>query len=355
MQIYEIKDKKIWDDFVTAQSEHSFLHAFAWGEFNRSMDDKVWRLGVYDLAPTTAAPIASKDKLIAVALVIKVHARRGNFLFIPHGPVFDSNEKNSKFDILKLLTQEFKKVAKEEKVNFIRVSPILLDTEENIKIFKKLGYREAPIYMHAENTWVLPLDSDEENLLYGMRKNTRNLIRRAKKEEVSIISGNEYYLIDNFIKLYKETAKKHSFVPFSERYIDSEIKAFNQEENCEAKVYLAKYKGEYIAGAVVVFYGDSAFYHHGASSSKYSKIPASYLLQWQAIKDAKGAGKNFYNFWGIVKNENDKKNPWYGLTLFKKGFGGMRRDHMHAQDLPITPFYWLNYVVEKVRLWKRGV
>ena len=230
-----------------------------------------------------------------------------------------------------------------------------MDNKENRRIFKKLGYRQAPIYMHAENTWVLSLNKAEEDLLYGMRKNTRNLIRRAKKEGVNVVSGQEYHLIDTFIKLYKETAKKHSFVPFSQRYIDSEIKAFNQEENCEARVYLAKYKGEYIAGAVIIFYGNSAFYHHGASSSKYSKIPASYLLQWQAIKDAQKRNKKFYNFWGIAKNENDKNNPWYGLTLFKKGFGGIRRDYVHAQDLPMTPFYWLNYMIEKVRLWKRGV
>jgi lipid II:glycine glycyltransferase (peptidoglycan interpeptide bridge formation enzyme) len=189
----------------------------------------------------------------------------------------------------------------------------------------------------------------------GMRKNTRNLIRRAEKEDVEIISGDSCNLIDVFMKMYRETAKKHSFVPFSEKYIRGEINSFTADKHGYAKIYLAKYKEVYIAGAAIVFWGHSAYYHHGASAALYGKIPSSYLLQWQAIKDAKKAGKKFYNFWGIAKNENDKNNPWYGLTFFKKGFGGERTDYLRAQDLPLNKKYFVNFAIEKYRLWKRGV
>ena len=93
LTIYEIKEKQVWEDFVTSQAEHSFLHSWAWGEFNKSMGDKIWRLGVYD-----------ENQLIAVALLIKVHAKRGNFLFVPHGPVLDEDKQifNYQFLIFKL-------------------------------------------------------------------------------------------------------------------------------------------------------------------------------------------------------------------------------------------------------------
>jgi len=368
IKIKEITEKQIWEDFVTSQEEYSFLHSWAWGEFNKSMGDKVWRLGIYN-----------NQKLVAVALTIKVHAKKGNFLFVPHGPVFAESEKitnnqetknksplpsgsrfagqitNSKFQILNELTNYLKNLANQEKCVFIRISPILENLDDNKKIFKELGFRDAPIYMHAETTWMLELTKSEEDLLYGMRKNTRNLVRRAKKEGIEVTKSSDFDAIDKFMKLYKETAGNHSFVPFSERYIESEIKAFNQEENCSADVYLAKYKNQYIAGAVIVFYGNSAYYHHGASSFEHRKIPASYLIQWQAIKDAKKEGRSYYNFWGISADEEDRKHPWYGLTLFKKGFGGFRKDYLHAQDLTTSPLYWASYAVDKVRLWKRGV
>lgn len=347
MTLKQITKKVEWDNFVSRQKEQSFLHSWAWGEFNKSIDDKIWRLGIYN-----------DDSLAAVALVIKVHARRGNFLFVPHGPIIDGSDiiSNFKSQILNELLNKLKEIAKQEKdIVFIRISPLLKESGENKKMFKDLGFRDAPIYMHAETTWVLPLDKNEKQLLMGMRKNTRNLIRRAEREGIETVSGNSYDLIDIFMKMYRDTAKKHSFVPFSERYINGEINSFSVDENGYAKVYLAKYGQEYIAGAVIVFWGNSAYYHHGASSSLHSKIPASYLLQWQVIKDAKSAGKKFYNFWGITKDENNKKNPWYGLTLFKKGFGGERTDYLHAQDLPLNKRYWLNFVLEKYRLWRRGV
>ena len=73
LKIYEIKEKQVWENFVTSQLNYSFLHSWAWGEFNKNMGDKIWRLGVYE-----------ENQLIAAVLLIKVHARRGNFLFVPH-------------------------------------------------------------------------------------------------------------------------------------------------------------------------------------------------------------------------------------------------------------------------------
>ena len=344
LTIYEIKEKQVWENFVTLQLEHSFLHSWAWGEFNKSMGDKIWRLGVYE-----------ESELIAVVLLVKVHAKRGDFLFVPHGPIIENQKYNLKFKVLEILTKEFKKVAQEEKTSFVRISSLFKNIEENTQVFKKLQYRPAPIYMHAEVTWTLSLKESENDLMYGMRKNTRNLVRRAEKEGVKIEFSASPDALNEFMKLYKQTSRKHSFVPFSKRYIENEIKAFNQEKKCSVKIYLAKYSGQYISGAIIVFYGNSAYYHHGASGDSFSKIPASYLLQWEAIKDAKKENKEFYNFWGIAKNEDDKKHPWYGLSLFKKGFGGERKDYLHAQDLVISPLYWLSYAVDKARLWKRGV
>ena len=48
MSIKEIQNKNTWDGFVTAQKEHTFLHSWAWGEFNEAMGDNVWRFGFYE-------------------------------------------------------------------------------------------------------------------------------------------------------------------------------------------------------------------------------------------------------------------------------------------------------------------
>lgn len=333
-----IRDKQIWDSFIISQPHHTFLHSWAWGEFNDVMGDKVSRFGVYE-----------NKELVAASSVTKVHAKRGNFLFIPHGPLIRQDCEEQA--ILEILINELKKLGEQKDISFIRISPILEDTQENRNLFTQFGFRPAPIHMHAETTWTLDLTPSEEELLAGMRKTTRNLIRRAVKEGVEIREGTSEKDVEIFNTLYQETVAKHHFTPFSLPYIKSQIKIFGVDNH--GKIFTAWHNNEPLASAVVIFYGNSAFYHHGAS--RVSKIPAAYLLQWEAMREAKRRGHAFYNFWGIVKEDAPRKHPWQGITLFKKGFGGFQTDYMHAQDLPLSWKYWPNYLLETIRRVKRGL
>jgi lipid II:glycine glycyltransferase (peptidoglycan interpeptide bridge formation enzyme) len=293
-------------------------------------------------------------------LVIKILAKRGNFLFVPHGPIIKFQIPNFKFQILKFLLEELKKLAKKEKCDFIRIAPIFERNEENEKIFKELGFREAPIHIHPEITWELDISIPEEELLKGMRKTTRYLIRQAiKNKEIEILRSEKIEDLKEFNKIYRETAKRHRFVPFSFDYLKDEFLAFKDDK--QILIILGKYKGEIVSGGVFVFWQKIGFYHHGASSQKYPKIPVSYLMIWEAIREAKSRGCKKFNFWGIAPLINSKlqipnsKHPWAGLTLFKMGFGGYKREYVKTQDFPISKKYWLCYLIEKIRKKRRGL
>lgn len=334
--------------------EKTFLDSWNWGEFQAGIGNKVWRLGVFKGA-----------KLLSIALVIKISAKRGTFLFVPHAPSAALAKEGGpavKSEILKVLLEELKKIAEKEKASFIRVSPIWQGSEENIKIFKDFGFRDAPIHMHPELTWELDLTPSEDELLAGMRKTTRYLIRQAQKNsDIKIEQNNTLEGVEKFNKLYQETVDRHHFVPFSPDYLKNQFSAFSGDN--QIAVFLGKYKNEIVASAIVVFWQNIAFYHHGASSLKYQKIPVSYLLQWEAVKEAKKRGCTIYNFWGIapiriINNQLsiiNKNHPWAGLTLFKMGFGGSEKEYVKTQDLPLSFKYWFNYIVEKIRKTKRGL
>ena len=338
-QIREISNKQVWEDFLFECKEKTFLDSWNWGEFQKTMGEKIWRFGVFE-----------QDKLIAVVLVIKVVAKRGTFLFVPHGP----NIKNPKSKILKIFSEKLRKLAKEENCSFIRVSPIWERRAENIQVFKDLGFRNAPIHMHPEITWELDITPSEEELLWGMRKTTRYLIKQGlKNNDVEIVQSHNIEDVEKFNKLYQETVVRHSFAPFPLNYLENEFLAFNSDS--QISIFLGKYKGEIVSSAMIIFWQDMAFYHQGASSHKYSKIPVSYLMQWEAIKEAKKRGCKAYNFWGITPELSSKKHPWHGLTLFKKGFGGYKKEYVKTQDLVISKKYWLNYIIERLRKYKRGL
>lgn len=335
VQIKEITDKKEWEEFVSHAKHHTFLQSWNWSEFQKSMGFKVWRLGVFQ-----------EDFLIGAALIIKIKAKRGTFLFCPHGPLVKILDFQAVVDYLKVL-------AKKESCSFIRMSPIYIKTPGNEHPFKELGFRKAPTHMHAELVWMLDVTPTENELLQNMRKTTRYLIRKAQADDgVQIVKGNNPEYLKIFNALYSETAQRQNFTAFSENYLNKEFEAFKNDNQIE--FFLAKYKDEYVSGAMVIFYDDAGFYHQGASIQKYAKVPAPYLLQWEIIREVKARGLRYYNFWGVAP-EDKPRHPWAGLSLFKKGFGGFSEEYVPAQDLVLKNSYWITYLIERIRRTKRGL
>jgi lipid II:glycine glycyltransferase (peptidoglycan interpeptide bridge formation enzyme) len=348
LEVQEVGNKKIWEDFLLNCREKTFLNSWNWGEFQKMMGNKIWRLGIYN-----------NEQLISVALLVKMVAKRGTFLLIPHGPNIREQKTENRKQILESLLAELKKIARQEKVDFIRVSPIWERNEENIRIFGELGFREAPIHIHPELTWELDITPTEEKLLMGMRKTTRYLIRQAQKiKEIEIIKSQNLEDIEKFNQLYQLTVGRHHFAPFSLDYLKNEFLAFFPDK--EISIFLGRSKKELISAGIFIFWQGVGFYHHGASSLKYSKIPVSYLILWEAIKEAKRRGCQKFNFWGIAPTYSSngypkKTHPWYGLTLFKMGFGGYKKEYVKTHDFPLSEKYWLNYIIEKLRKAKRGL
>jgi len=347
MSIKEITNKEIWENFLSACAEKTFVNSWNWGEFQKKEGERVWRFGVFD-----------GENQIASASVVKIEAKRGTFLFVPHGPNIRKQKTENKEQVLQVLLEKLKEIAKKEKAGFIRISPIWERTEENIAFFKDLGFRKAPIHMHPEVTWELDIAPSEDELLMGMRKTTRYLVRQAQKNsDIKITQSQDIKDLDIFNKIYQATAYRHHFFPFSLNYLQNQFSSFSPDN--QISIFLGKYKGEIVSAAVIVFWQNSGFYHHGASLPKYNKIPVSYLLQWEAIKEAKRRGCQVYNFWGIApeitqeSQTSKSRHPWAGLSLFKMGFGGKRKEYVKTQDFPISPFYWLTYVFEKLRRIKR--
>ncbi|MCK5465967.1 peptidoglycan bridge formation glycyltransferase FemA/FemB family protein [Candidatus Parcubacteria bacterium] len=340
MRIKEITNKSQWEEFILQNKESTFLHSWNWGEFNKNTDEKIWRVGVFD-----------NEKLIAVALIIKVKAKRGSFLFVPQGPIISQELKVESQKLMEEIFSYLKNLGKKEKVGFVRISPVLENNDENLNIFKSCGFRNAPIHMmHPEITWLLDITKSEEEILKEMRKTHRNLIRRAGKDSVEIIQSAEEKYLKTFYDIHMETVKRHKFVPFSYDYIKSEIEAFKNDD--QISIFSAKYKNKIISSAIIVFFGNRAFYHHGSSLSEYNKIPSSYLILWEAIKEAKKRNKEIFNFYGIV--ENKPKHPWAGLSKFKKGFGGYKKELVHCQDMPLNKKYLIAWLIETGRKIKRG-
>jgi len=339
MSRYEIKpinSRAEWEEFLSKQDPQIYVQSWDYGEFNKLQGDDFLVLGAYQ-----------DNKLIGGSLFIEIHAKRGNFLYAPYCPILDYENH----ELLKDFFTAAKSIAKKRKVSFIRISPFIDDSPELRSRLKKLGFKKAPMHMIAERTWILPLDKEPELLMKDMKQNHRNLTRRSDREGVEIIRSTNPEDLKTVHELLEATAKRHNFVPFSLKYLEDEFNTFATHN--AAQIYIAKHEDDVLAAAIVYFYGDTAVYKHGASNMLKPKVPASYGVQWAAIQDAYERGLKYYNFWGIAP-EGDKKHPFYGITHFKKGFGGHDRNLLPAHDLPVNWKYIVNYVIETIRRVKRG-
>ncbi len=344
MIVKEITDALVWQHFFEENGSPSFLQSWEWGELQKKQGSGIIRLGLYE-----------KSCLLGTTLIIKIKSKRGNFLFIPHGPIIMKYEiyniKHCLFELKKYLID----LGKKENCSFIRVAPIIEDRENNQQLFSQIGFKKAPIYMHAETCWALPLNKTEDELLSQMRKTTRYLIKKAFKEGITIEKRTDNSAVDDFYNIYEETARRENFTPFSKQFIADEFNAFNKTGNTLflfARLKIPEVVNNYLASALIVFTDSAAFYHQGASI--HTKYPASYLMQWEAIREAKKRGCQLYNFWGIFKKGRAPKT-WVGLTLFKQGFGGHEINYLPTQDLILSPKYYLTYVYELYLNFKRGV
>ncbi len=359
MTIRHATDPQAWEQFVTAQRYASFLQSWMMGEVYRDIGQEPIRLVAED-----------SGQVVGACQAIVVPARRGKHLMVQYGPLV--RDEATMLALLDALKDEASKHA----CSFIRVSPFWLEHDPLATSLRSHGAVDSPMHLLSEYTWYIPLKTTDrwagdalsnekrpaEAILADMRKTTRNLVGRAEREGVTVVaSKNPLEDLEAYFVLQEETKKRHHFVPYRDSYIHAQVKHFAPKG--QAIVYVARYQGEVVAASVHMSYAGITSYHHGASTQKFSKIPASTLLQWTAIREALERGDDVYNFWGIAPRKIlddgkeviiNPKHPFAGVTTFKTGFGGKPLPLTHCADLPLTGGYRLTRAFELFRKWKRG-
>lgn len=327
-----VDDKKIWEDFISIHPETNFLQSWSWGEFQESLGRKIFRVGFKEGA-----------KLIGIMFAYVEPSKRGKLLILPGGPIIEWGNE----DLVKQFGNKLKELTQQNGCMAARVRPQLIDDPFSRKIFEDLGFKNAPMYLHAELTSQLDIKPSEDELLANMRKATRYEIKKAIKLGIEISTSNDEKTFREFYKIQMDTAKRQKFVPFSENFLLKQFNIFIN--NGEAILYTAKHEGKVLAQAFIIFYGEEAVYHYGASTDEGRRFPGAYLIQWEALREAKKRGMSRYNFWGVAPIE-ETTHRFSGISIFKRGFGGQDVKYLQAQDLVTDQGrYLFNYWIEKIR------
>lgn len=250
----------------------------------------------------------------------------GRYMYVPRGPLMEiSNNQFPNSDAqIKNGMGELIELAKKENAGWIRIEPVTIEVLNLIKDIIAEKIVKAPYDVQPKEVFVLDISKSQAELLAEMKSKTRYNISVAQKKGVvvSACSKNSINCMQiemEFLRLTKEMASRQGILAHPESYYKKMLESFPAEM---FSIYVAEYEGHIIAANLVLFYGETATYLHGASGNDHRNVMAPFLLQWKAILDAKKRGCTKYDFGG-VKIMNNKKpitNNWEGITNFKLGF-----------------------------------
>ncbi len=309
-------DKSEWNQFLI-QEKGSFLQSWGWGEFQKSLGKKIWRLRV------------EEKKVLGQVSVIKENLPLHlTLLYIPFGPTLAASlSPEKKKEVWQSLLKKVKVIGKQERAVFIRIEPFRTFHLPFFSQTKKSLKRNQP-----QQSLILNLQDPLEVIFKNFSVRSRYNIRLAERKGVKIlrltnVSPKNNHYFSKFADLITQTAKRKKFHAYPKPYYQKLLEESLSEKWGE--LFLAEYQKKIIGGYLIIFFAQQATCLHGAVDYQYRSLKPSHLLQWEQIKAAKKRGDASYDFWGI-----DEKH-WPGVTFFKKSFGGETITYPDSLEIPL--------------------
>ena len=247
----DYKRKKQWNDFVANNSDPvSFLQSFEWGEFNKKvLGNEITRWAVIE-----------EDEIKIAFTFIKKSLPAGNFYwYCPRGLIWHKNYRDKRVNaygpIIKKMESELAPAI------FMRTCPPTPYREHIEGFLGRLGYRKPKILTSSkepETTWVLDLDSSDDELLSEMHQKTRYNIRLAEKKGVKVREMTEKTKAsdtDIFYNLSKGTAERNKIKIYGKDYYKKMINFFTSKySDVELKMYIAEKENKPLSAAIVIYF-----------------------------------------------------------------------------------------------------
>ena len=163
------------------------------------------------------------------------------------------------------------------------------------------------------HTYHLALDRQPEVLFRSFHKNCiQRAVKKAKKEDLEIVTGKTEQDMKEFYRLHVITRKKHGIPVQPFRFFRNLWDTFHFRDMLG--LLLARYQKKFAAAIIVLSFSGTTYYKFGASDEAFSSLRANQLLMWEAIKWAHQRGCHSFDF-GRTSSTNE------GLSKYKSRWG----------------------------------
>jgi peptidoglycan pentaglycine glycine transferase (the first glycine) len=325
-----------WNLFLKNFPNAHLLQTAPWGELKASFGWLPVRIGVFN-----------NDQPAAGAQILIRRLPLGfSFAYIPKGPLFSPSLPFP--DGWQRLLSEVDAACRSRRAVFLKVEH---DLWENEQLPVLPGFTASSQSIQPRRTIVVDISGSDEELLSIMKQKTRYNIKLALKKEIIVHPSAD---LEGFYRLIQATGGRDQFGVHRPEYYRRVYELFHPRGMAELLV--ASYKTEPLAGLMVFAHGERAWYLYGASASTHRDRMPSYLLQWEAMRWARGHGCQEYDLWGVPDEDEttletyfaDRRDGLWGVYRFKRGFGGRLCRSFGPWDRVYNPALYALY-----KLWSK--
>lgn len=326
-------DRDTWDEFVAQQSDGHLLQSWGWGDFKAAFGWQPMRVA-----------LSASTKIVAAAQLVFRPSPLGPLAYIPKGPVLGQATASQQGQ----LWAAVHRLARQRRAFVLKVEPEWLDLPEQHERLAAQGLSPDSDTIQPRQTIVIDLTPDPDDVLDTMKSKTRYNIRLAGRKGLVCEPGDRA-AVDAFYDIMETTGERDEFGIHTRAYYQHAWELFNAQGR--ASLWMASYKGQYLAGVMAFCLGQKSWYMYGASSNQHRNLMPTYLAQWQALLWAKDRGCASYDMCGIpdlpeeVLEEGlrdrstlgDAPPHLWGVYRFKRGFGGQTRRYVGAYQRIYSP------------------
>lgn len=310
------------DQFVQAHPRGHFMQTSRWGRFKAEWD---WR-GI--LCRDGGGRILGS----MAVLLRRVRGTGYRLLYAPRGPIYTPGDGR----ILAELVAAAVQLGRRAGGYLLRMDPELLAGDDTARRqVERLGFKIHSIsdFSSFQPRLIYQIDLRDQtpgSLFSAFHSGTRYNIRLAQRRGVTVeLAGPEQ--ADCFASLMEHTARRDGFQPRRQDYFRDLLEAFPDQ----ARMYLALYQGQVIAGAICLHMGRRTWDLYSCSGGMEQHKPNE-LLKWTAIQWAMENGSDCFDLRG-VEGYPTEYNPKIGLHRFKQGFHSEFVEYIGQLDLTLKP------------------
>jgi hypothetical protein len=252
------------------------------------------------------------------------------YVYLPHGPTAAS------IPAMTAALGDAVVAAREGSLDFVRAEPA---GDVAVPALEQMGAQPSRA-IQPQWTWVLDLTADESALRRGLSAGHRGAINAAPRRDLRMRASHDPDDIEVFLRLQERTAASGRFHGQAQTYHRAVATTLMPER--AATLYIAEADGAAVAAALCFDFAATRYYAHAVSDPVPArKLQAAAPLVWRMILDAREAGSQRFDFWGVAppgtRADAGSPHPWEGFSQFKRAFGGESVERAGTWDLGVRP------------------